>query len=210
MENKQPLQLNKLLAVHNFILCGFSLLCFLGQFYEAFLIYTNFGIFEVYCGTFIDSWDLRMANYGVAFYLSKYYELFDTVFLILRKRPMTVLHLFHHAVVVPICWMTVYSRIYMGWLTAFNNTGVHVFMYFYFAVYALGYRPTWRKYLTSLQILQFVADISTSIPFIIFYLVGTPCRGALYAWIIANMTGFALLFLFLNFFKQNYTPKKKD
>merc|ERR1711879_304519 len=102
--------------------------------------------------------DLRMAQYGIAFYWSKYYELFDTV-----------------------SWMAVYSRIYMGWFTSFNNTGVHVIMYYYFAVYALGMRPTWKKYLTSLQILQFVADMSSSLPFIIFFFMGIPCRGELYA-----------------------------
>lgn len=204
MKNKQPLECNKLIAIHNLILCAFSLVCFLGQFYEAFLIYTNFGAFEVYCGTFIDAWDLRMAQYGIAFYWSKYYELIDTIFLVVRKKPMTVLHLFHHAIVIPISWMAVYSRIYMGWFTSFNNTGVHVIMYFYFAIYALGYRPWWKKYLTSLQILQFVADMSTSFPFIIFYFMGIPCRGELYAWLIANATGVALLLLFMNFYRQTY------
>merc|ERR1711879_33566 len=209
MKNRKPVECNKLIAIHNFILCAFSLVCFLGQLYEAILIYTNFGLFEVYCGTFIDSWDLRMAQYGIAFYWSKYYELFDTVFLVLRKKNMTVLHLFHHAIVVPVSWMAVYSRIYMGWFTSFNNTGVHVIMYYYFAVYALGMRPTWKKYLTSLQILQFVADMSSSLPFIIFFFMGIPCRGELYAWVLANMTGVALLLLFMNFYRNAYRPPPK-
>jgi len=97
----------------------------------------------------------------------------------------------------------------MGWVTACNNTGVHVVMYFYFAIYALGYRPWWKKYLTSLQILQFVIDMSSSIPFIVIYMMGMPCRGELYAWILANLTGVALLLLFLNFYRTTYRPPQK-
>lgn len=208
MRNRQPMEVNTLLAIHNLILCVFSFVAFFGQMYEAYLVLTNFGPFAVYCGTFNDVWDLRMAQWGIAFYLSKYYELVDTVFLCVRKKPMTVLHLFHHSIVIPISWMAVYSRIYMGWLTAFNNTGVHIVMYFYFAIYALGYRPWWKKYLTSLQILQFVIDMSTSIPFIVIYFMGIPCRGELYAWIIANLTGFALLLLFMNFYRHTYNARR--
>ena len=209
MKDRPPMEVNVLLAIHNFILCAFSFICFFGQFYEAFLIYKNFGVYAMYCGSFDDDWDLRMAQWGIAFYLSKYYELFDTVFLVVRKKPMTLLHLFHHSIVVPISWMAVYSRIYMGWITAFNNTGVHIIMYFYFAIYALGYRPWWKKYLTSLQIFQFVVDMSSSIPFIVIYYLGYPCRGELYAWIIANLTGVALLLLFMNFYSTTYRPPTK-
>jgi fatty acid elongase 3 len=206
MRGRKPLELTGILAVHNFLLCAFSLVCFLGQLYEAISMYTNFGLYQVYCGTFDDDWDIRMARWGIAFYLSKYYELFDTVFVVIRKKPLTVLHLFHHALVIPISWMAVNSRIYMGWITAFNNTGVHVFMYYYFAVYALGQRPWWKRYLTKLQIFQFIMDMGTSLPFIVIYLLGYPCRGELYAWVIANFAGLALLLLFNNFYATTYTP----
>ena len=206
MKNRKPIETPRLLAAHNFFLCLFSLVCFSGQLYEAIRTYLNYGGFAVYCGTFDDQWDIQMARWCIAFYLSKYYELIDTVFLVIRKKQLTVLHVFHHALVIPISWMAVHSQIYMGWITSFNNTGVHIIMYYYFAIYALGHRPWWKRYLTSLQILQFIIDISTSLPFIIIYSLGWSCRGELYAWIIANAAGFALLFLFLNFYQSTYTP----
>merc|ERR1712130_1050270 len=215
MRNRKPIEgpgMSRAIAIHNFILCGFSLICFSGQLYEAIHILRHHSPFQLYCGTFIDVEDIRMAQWCVSFYLSKYYELLDTVFLVLRKKQLTVLHLFHHSIVIPISWMAVHAGIYMGWITSFNNTAVHIIMYYYFAIYALGQRPWWKKYLTSLQILQFVIDMSSSIPFIVIYMMGIPCRGELYAWILANLTGVALLLLFMNFYRQTYNrppPTKK-
>ena len=205
MKNRPAYCMDKLLATHNFLLCIFSAILSLGQAYEAYRMITEKGLYHLYCGTFDNNYDYRMARWCIAFYLSKYYELLDTVFLILRKKPLTLLHVFHHALVIPISWMAVHSEIYMGWITAYNNATIHVFMYYYFGVYALGQRPYWKKYLTSLQIIQFILDISTSIPFIIIYFLGYPCRGELYAWVIANLAGFSLLVLFMQFFQRTYT-----
>lgn len=209
MRDRQPLHLNYLLAAHNFFLCAFSLVLFLGQSYVAYGIFMHRGLYGLYCGTFDDAWDYPMAQWSIAFYLSKYYELLDTIFLVLRKRPLTLLHVYHHSIVIPVSWMAVHSQIFMGWITAYNNAGVHVVMYFYFGMYALGYRSSLRKYITSLQLLQFFIDISTSVPFIVIYALGWECRGELYAWIIANLVGFTFVFLFWDFFAKNYLNKAK-
>jgi ABC-type methionine transport system permease subunit len=57
-----------------------------------------------------------------------------------------------------------------------------------------------------MQILQFILDMTTSIPFIFLYIMGYPCRGELYAWVIANFAGFSLLALFMRFYNATYTP----
>jgi len=36
-----------------------------------------------------------------------------------------------------------------------NNTLVHIFMYYYYAVRSLGYTVWWKEYLTQLQMFQF-------------------------------------------------------
>ena len=40
----------------------------------------------------------------VAFVLSKPLELFDTVFIVLRKKPLIFLHWYHHVTVLLFCW----------------------------------------------------------------------------------------------------------
>ena len=72
------------------------------------------------------------------YYLSKYYELLDTIILCLRKRPLTLLHVYHHSIVVLLTYLWVSSDYALYWWTVWLNTMVHVFMYFYFFLISLG------------------------------------------------------------------------
>jgi stearoyl-CoA desaturase (delta-9 desaturase) len=64
------------------------------------------------------------------FNLSKFPEMMDTVFLVMRKRELTFLHVFHHISVAIYCYATLYYPTY--WF-ALMNTFVHGVMYGYFA-----------------------------------------------------------------------------
>lgn len=107
-----------------------------------------------------------------SYYLSKFYELFDTVILVLKKvsqsyyykeltvlkKPIIFLHWYHHAIVILMVWTwieygIVFSRYYHGSLAGqFNyyslgmlaNTLVHVFMYYYYYLAARG-KSVWFK-----------------------------------------------------------------
>jgi len=209
MKDRKPITANSLLAAHNFFLAGVSLVMSVGILFELTRQILESGLFAgLYCGVF-DNTDFRVARWGMIFYLTKYYELLDTVFLILRKRNLTFLHVFHHLMVIPVCWYGNYSETYMGWITSFNNATVHVFMYYYFAMSALGKQVSWRRYLTTMQIIQFVVDSATSLPFLYYYLVGIPCRGNISAWLVANFTGLSFLWLFVDFYRNNYESQKK-
>lgn len=77
------------------------------------------------------------------FILSKLVELVDTVWLALRKRPLTVLHVWHHITVMLYCWHAYTTRIGTGlWFAAMNYV-VHSIMYTYFCAAAIG--PETRK-----------------------------------------------------------------
>eukprot|EP01103_Thecamoeba_quadrilineata_P002942 TRINITY_DN12785_c0_g1_i1.p1 TRINITY_DN12785_c0_g1~~TRINITY_DN12785_c0_g1_i1.p1 ORF type:complete len:254 (-),score=24.94 TRINITY_DN12785_c0_g1_i1:16-777(-) len=214
MDKRPPLALRTALVIHNFFLCAISFIMAAGLFYEVCLTYYYYGFYALYCGSGDHEWDLRMMYWGLWFYWSKYYELLDTVFLALRKKPLTLLHVFHHVLVVTMCWVQIQAEMYFGWITGFLNTGIHVFMYYYFAMQILGYNIWWKKYLTKSQIVQFFIDCFTSIPWLLIYLAGWPCRGEISAWLIANFGGVCLIILFMNFYMKTYTPSdrrgKKD
>lgn len=57
------------------------------------------------------------------------------------------------------------------------NTFVHVWMYYYYAVTQVGIVPWWKRYLTLLQIVQFVTSILLALVFTYFHFSGSGCRG---------------------------------
>ncbi|EDQ92757.1 uncharacterized protein MONBRDRAFT_4746 [Monosiga brevicollis MX1] len=95
-----------------------------------------------------------------AFALSKIPEMGDTLFLVLKKRPVITLHWWHHLTVMLYCWNILYEPKYNqgteGIIFAAMNSLVHIIMYSYYAARALGYRPVGDIWITSLQILQMV------------------------------------------------------
>lgn len=135
MKSKEPLkgQLNYLFALHNFFLYGLSFVMTVGLTIVLVKIYLNHGALALYCGT--DDVEANELYFWTnIFYVSKYYELLDTYFLVFRKRELTLLHVWHHAIVVIVCHFANEAEIFMGWTTCFNNSLVHIFMYYYYAL----------------------------------------------------------------------------
>ena len=96
------------------------------------------------------------------YYFSKLLEFMDTVFFILRKKPrqLTFLHVYHHSTMFMFWWVG--ARFVPGGCAlsgAMVNCFVHVIMYAYYALAALGPKVQkylwWKKYLTILQLVRF-------------------------------------------------------
>ena len=93
------------------------------------------------------------------FLISKVAELGDTVFIVLRKSPLHLLHWYHHITVLVYSWYG-YSTIVPNaigiWFCGLNYF-VHTAMYSYYAVKACGRKlPTSiAQCITILQLLQF-------------------------------------------------------
>jgi GNS1/SUR4 family. len=91
---------------------------------------------------------------------------------------------------------------------ALLNTFVHIIMYFYYMMTAMGpeYQKYiwWKKYLTTFQMVQFVAIFVHQ-----FQLLFVECNypKSFMVWIALH--GVLFLFLFSDFYKQRYTPKDK-
>jgi len=90
------------------------------------------------------------------FVASKAPELVDTIFLILRKKPVILLHWYHHWTVLLYTWHGFGNRVPIGLWFAAMNCVVHSFMYFYYFLTSLGYHPSWNVILTLGQIIQMV------------------------------------------------------
>jgi fatty acid elongase 3 len=141
------------------------------------------------------------------FYLSKFWELLDTVLLVLRGRPLTLLHVWHHASVPLQTFLWIELEMAVGTYGLWFNSFVHIFMYSYFAAALLKIRVPWKRYITALQIVQFVSSFLTLVPWAIANF-GSPqrCTGNISLSVSAVMNAI-LLGLFVRFYRQTYTGR---
>lgn len=110
-----------------------------------------------------------------------------------------------------------------GWIFVLFNSFIHTIMYFYYILTCLGYRPTWKRILTTMQIVQFCvgnplgliyAILPGCLPLenippenIVGKLLGSQLR-SLYACLFIN-TFFisSLVILFTDFSRKTYGGK---
>jgi len=159
-------------------------------------------------------------------YLLKYYEFVDTIFIVLHRKPLDFLHYFHHSMTMLLCYTQLRGTTIVQWVPITINLFVHVVMYYYYAQTALGARIWWKKYLTTLQITQFVIDIVFCVGctlkgityrhFPQWAIFGnSDCAGDINAAYFGTLLLSSYLLLFLQFFSKTYTkractPKKEE
>ncbi|KAE8636252.1 hypothetical protein XENTR_v10002905 [Xenopus tropicalis] len=157
MENRKPFALKEIMACYNLFMVLFSLyMC-----YE-FLMSGWAAGYSYRCDIVDYSQSpqaLRMAWTCWLFYFSKFIELLDTVFFVLRKKnsQITFLHVYHHSIMPWTWWFGVkFAAGGLGTFHALVNCVVHVIMYSYYGLSALGpaYQKYlwWKKYMTSIQL----------------------------------------------------------
>ncbi|XP_065283985.1 very long chain fatty acid elongase 7-like [Dermacentor albipictus] len=144
-------------------------------------------------------------------YLFKLGELADTVFFVLRKKndQVSTLHVVHHLIVSWNMWLAVtYGAQYHSMFVICLNSLVHVIMYAYYFLSALG--PSfrrflwWKRYLTQMQLGQFVLLFAHAIGTV--FATGNYVR--LFSWL--EMAQAVLFFvLFTSFYANAYTKNKK-
>ena len=158
-----------------------------------------------------DSNAMRVATMCHLYFLSKFTEFLDTFFFIARKKFSHVnrLQLIHHGI------MPINGYLLVRWLPGGHesfggvlNSFIHVLMYSYYFLAALGPHMKkylwWKKYLTALQMIQFVCIFAKSSVLIFGYAeCGYPWQFSCYMTV--NMLLF--LFLFAEFYCREYMSK---
>ena len=164
MKHRRPFELKTPLALWNLGLAVFSIIGTIRLVpYVLYMIYTN-GISYVICRcASANALNGPAALWLYLFVWSKFPELFDTVFLVLRKKPVNFLHWFHHATVLLYCWYSYAYENPAGILFAAMNYSVHAIMYTYYFLAAIDRPPRWGKLVTVLQIAQMFAGIAITL-----------------------------------------------
>ncbi|CAH1395777.1 unnamed protein product [Nezara viridula] len=152
----------------------------------------------------------KMNSNSWFYFVSKMFELLDTVFFVLRKKQnqITVLHVYHHANMVVSTWAYLkYIRGEQGLLIGFINSFVHIVMYSYYLLAAFGPRVQkylwWKKYITKIQLGQFIIVLSYCA-----YLLIKNCQFPKGLTYYAVFQATVFLILFMNFYRKAYIQNK--
>ncbi|XP_068630281.1 very long chain fatty acid elongase 7-like [Battus philenor] len=208
MTKREPFKLNIILLLYNGIQVILSI--YMVQKYFRHLL--EMGLAPKKC--YMQDPEYRKdVLFGIWIYFAaKVTELLDTVFFVLRKKDnqITFLHLYHHSIMMIGTWAFMkywpsHTLLFIGFL----NSLVHVFMYTYYGLAALGPQVAkylfWKKYMTKFQLVQFVCMIVQYI-FAVRNSECPPAKGV--ATFVACNTTFFLV-LFLNFYRQSYKRQMK-
>lgn len=209
MENRKPFTMRKVLIYYNMFQTLFSAWIFYEYLMSGWGIHYSFKCQPVdYSAT---PMAMRMARTCWWYYISKFTEFFDTIFFILRKKysQVSTLHVIHHGIMPMSVWMGMkFAPGGHSTFFALLNTFVHIIMYFYYMISAMGpeYQKYvwWKKYLTTFQIAQFVAIFVHQ-----FQLLFRECDYPKSFTVWIGLHGVLFLFLFSGFYKEQYIEANK-
>lgn len=213
MANRKPFELRTTLVIYN----AYNVIVSVWFFFES-IYCLDYGA-KIFDFSFPDPNDrsaqsMHCCRMLYIYMLSKFIDMADTVFFVLRKknRQISTLHTYHHAIVPLIIWMAVklIPCAGPGGLFPLLNSVIHAIMYSYYALSA-GMGPTyrhllfWKKYITMLQLVQFVIYIIHGTLFL-FLQTGYP-KFIVYLAYVQNPFFFIM---FYQFFRATYTRQQQE
>lgn len=144
--------------------------------------------------------------------MSKFVQFGDTFFLIVRKKPLTFLHQWHHSVVLAFMWTQFTTGSPALKYFMLMNVIIHAVMYFYYALQCLNIRihKSVAMTITAVQILQMVAGLWTQYLTYHYLAQGHECFRNDWAAFTAVVVYGSCLYLFSAFFVQKYLSSPVD
>ena len=211
MINRKSPSLKYILIFHNLFLSLISLFMSIFLFSTILSYSYKYTYHEIFCSLSHHNQKGTLTLIYFVNYILKYYELFDTLFLILKHKSISFLHGYHHPATLVLTWGQLVDSTGMQWLMIFLNLNVHTVMYFYYFINASKlyiFKPKkWKQLVTIMQILQFIIDLFAG-----YYgcfanrmynkCIGTPRSAAVGLFILTSY-----LYLFVDFFDITYKNK---
>lgn len=195
--------------VHNLTLCFYSLVTFVGM--GSAVLYNFWShdtVKEAYCDKDGSLWNNALGYWGYLFYLSKYYEIIDTIIILLKGRRSSLLQTYHHAGAIITMWSGINYGATAIWIFVVFNSFIHTVMYAYYAATSIGLHPPGKQYLTSMQITQFLVGTTLAISYLFVDGCHSTPGAKLATWINVSYL-FPLTYLFVDFAKKMYGGKGK-
>ncbi|XP_017883627.1 elongation of very long chain fatty acids protein AAEL008004-like [Ceratina calcarata] len=207
MARKKPLNLDKIVQLYDLlqiIVCTYLL-------YKA-LTLAWLNDYSFYCQPVDYSYDPRAVEISKlvwVYFMVKVFDLFDTIFFVLRKKQgqISFLHVYHHVGMTLGSWIA--AKFFPGGQVTFIgtiNSFVHIVMYTHYLATSLKIsKPWWKKYITQLQLTQFCLILLQFI-----FLISTDCNFP--KWTAAAMIpqNLFMIMMFGEFYYKTYIKKRKS
>lgn len=211
MENRQPYDLTKVIYIYNLFQVISNIYIGSMGIYNSYM-HSGFSITCQPIDYTIRTPQMNRLMFATyLYYSSKYVDLLDTIFFVLRKKfnQITFLHVYHHAGMVVATY--IFCKFMSGshdTLLGVINSFVHVVMYSYY--FLTSYKPElknslwWKKHITQIQLLQFAILVIHFVNPIFFFECGHPKFLAA----IGVTQNFFMFLLFSDFYYKAYVKKR--
>ncbi|KAI6185048.1 Elongation of very long chain fatty acids protein [Aphelenchoides bicaudatus] len=209
MRDRPPFRLTLLLFLWNASLALFSAVA-LFRFSEDFIqTWKTYGFTYTVCRTCNP--DDVAGFWSFAFGASKIVELGDTMFIVLRKKPLIFLHYYHHAAVLIYSSHSAAEHAAPAQIYGIMNLVAHAIMYTYYAYTATGKRPyKWISMsVTTIQTTQMFLGVLVTcyVYYLKVFRPDIPCQQSMSNLYLAFFLYLTFAILFVQFFVNAYIKK---
>jgi elongation of very long chain fatty acids protein 6 len=168
---------------------------------------------ETVCAAPERAWGAGPSGFWVMLFIfSKIPELIDTLFIVLRRKPLIFLHWYHHVTVLLFCWSSFSTMAASGMYFVMMNYSVHCIMYGYYALQTVHMVPKWFPpvIITIAQITQMFVGTGVCVSCWYYNLTGKVCHNDIKNLIAGALMYGSYLYLFCDFAVRRYilTPAK--
>jgi len=209
----EPKLLSTIMMIHNVVLVFLSGLMFFGTLMQIFhlIINENWSLWQLACDPEGGLAQGPLYFWTYLFYVTKYYELIDTFFIVFKGKRPSFLHIYHHVATLNLAFLGMQTSTTSQWFAVLANTFIHMFMYTYYILEKIYHNIWWKKWLTTAQIIQFWLIAMSLLLWLLLHIQNLPsgCSGELYSCMACILVQMSFYLLFHRFYRETY-EKRSD